>query len=399
MQFPDRKTGENSKNSLSSWIFAVLIVMTTLFLYREFQNAGWLDKFNFRESNLTLGISFLVGLVASVSSCLAVVGGVIIAFSEKYRSGEKDFFSRTVKPNFLFHIGRLITFFLLGGLLGVIGGTINISGNFVSVYTIVVAAIMGWLGLSILGIAPSLSGAGIRFFPGVTKKLIRLEESRHQAAPFLLGAITFFLPCGFTQSMQVLALVSGSFSKGALSLFLFALGTMPVLLALGIATTWARDKKFEVFQKVAGILILVFAIFTFKSALALQGVKTNMISSTANKERLPALPTGQAGGRQELQANERANGDSGNPEQIVEMRVTSRGFEPGVLKVKQNIPVRWKIMGDNVTGCTNKIVVPDLNIAKNIQSGENIVEFTPKKLGAIPFSCWMGMVRGKFLVE
>ncbi|PIU78695.1 MAG: hypothetical protein COZ28_03330 [Candidatus Moranbacteria bacterium CG_4_10_14_3_um_filter_44_15] len=143
MQFPDRKTGENSKNSLSSWVFAVLIITVVLFLYREFQNAGWLDKFNFRGSNLTLGISFLVGLVASVFSCLAVVEGVVIVFSEKYRSGEKDFFSRTVKPNFLFHIGRLITFFLLGGLLGVIGGTINISGNFVSVYTIVVAAIMG----------------------------------------------------------------------------------------------------------------------------------------------------------------------------------------------------------------------------------------------------------------
>jgi len=219
----------------------------------------------------------------------------------------------------------------------------------------------------------------------MTKKLIRLEESQHQAAPFLLGAITFFLPCGFTQSMQVLALVSGSFSRGALSLFLFALGTMPVLLVLGIAATWARDKKFGVFQKVAGILILVFAIFTFKSALALKGVKNSVISNIASIDR----------------AAEKDNSDvsSNQNEQKIEMSVTSRGFKPSTLKIKKGVPVKWIVKGVQVSGCTNKIIIPILGIAKNINSGENIISFTPTGTREIPFSCGMGMVRGKFLVE
>ena len=386
MQSPDHKKEGNLKNKggWPGWVWAVLIVIVAIFLYQEFQNTGWSGKINAQGSNATLGISFLVGLVASVSSCLAVVGGIVIAFSEKYQSGGKDFFGGAVKHNLFFHAGRLITFFLLGGLLGAVGGAINISGNFVSVYTIIIAAVMGWLGLSILGVIPPLSKIGVRFFPNVTKKIVKLEESQHQATPFLLGGLTFFLPCGFTQSMQVLALVSGSFLRGAFSLFLFALGTMPVLLALGVAAAWARERKFAVFQKVAGILILVFAVFTFKSALALKGVK-NSVMSTADKEQVAV--------------KDNPENISSRNEQVVEMSVTSRGFEPSIIRIKQNIPVRWKIMGDSVTGCTNKIIVPDLNIAKDIQSGENIVEFTPQKTGPVAFSCWMGMVRGRFVVE
>ena len=81
------------------------------------------------------------------------------------------------------------------------------------------------------------------------------------------------------------------------------------------------------------------------------------------------------------------------------MSVTSRGFEPSSLKIKKNVPVKWVVKGDEVSGCTNKIVIPSLNIAKNIKTGENIISFVPADAGEIPFSCGMGMVRGKFIVE
>lgn len=81
------------------------------------------------------------------------------------------------------------------------------------------------------------------------------------------------------------------------------------------------------------------------------------------------------------------------------MRVASWGFQPKVLKIKKDIPVKWIIKGDQITGCTEKIIVPELNIAKTLNSGDNIIMFTPNQLGEIPFSCAMGMVRGKFIVE
>lgn len=373
-------SGDQKTSDVASWVKAILIVAVLLVLFKIFQNTGVLNKIDFNGSEITFGIAFLIGLAASVSSCLAVVGALVIVFGEKYKSQGKNFYENAVKPNLLFHIGRLGTFFILGGLLGIIGGEINISGNFISVFTVIVAIIMAWLGLNILGLLPSISNMGLRMPGGLTKNWDNLKKSEHKMAPFLLGGLSFFLPCGFTQSMQIFALTSGGFLVGGLSLFLFALGTVPTLMILGITTSWTRNNKMAVFQKVAGFLIIFFAIYTLQSGLALSGVKTNVLSSGKDTQQTKDVK------------------DNSNA-QVVEMSITRSGFSPSVLKIKKGVPVRWVINGDSVTGCTNKIIVPSLNISKNISYGENIIEFTSDKVGEVPFSCWMGMVRGKFIVE
>lgn len=90
--------------------------------------------------------------------------------------------------------------------------------------------------------------------------------------------------------------------------------------------------------------------------------------------------------------------ESSSSEQVVEMHITYEGFKPSALTIKNGIPVKWIIYGDQVSSCTNKIIVPSLNISKSIVAGENIINFTPKTTGTIDFSCWMGMVRGKFVI-
>lgn len=372
---------DSKKFSLEEWLKALALVAVLFFLYRFFQNAGWVNAINVRNQNATLGVALLVGFVASLSSCLAVVGSIVIAFGERYDARSKSFFSGVVRPNLFFHIGRVATFFVLGGALGAIGGSINLSGSFVSIYTIIIAVVMAWLGLSILGIVPSISALGLRPPKFVTRLWARTEESEHKAAPFLLGAITFFLPCGFTQSMQILALASGSFSRGALLLSVFSLGTLPILFALGVSASWGRAKNLNFIQKAAGILVLAFAVFTLQSGLALRGVKTSVVSSAAEKN------------------TQNSNQDTTENFQTVEMHVTNQGFEPNVLTLKAGTPVRWRILGDQVSGCTSTIIISSFNISKSIRSGENIVQFMPRDKGTINFSCGMGMVRGKFVVE
>jgi len=382
---PGKDNSREEKTTFMQWLKAIIIVAIVLVVFRIFQDAGIVDNINIRGVEVSLGISFLVGIVASLSSCLIIVGGVIIAFGEKYKGEGKDFFSRAVKPNLIFHLGRLTTFFVLGGFLGLLGGQINISGNFVAVFSIAIALIMGWLGLNILGIVPSISNLGLGLPKSLTRHWDSLKSSEHKAAPFLLGVSSFFLPCGFTQSMQIFALTSGSFWTGGLSLLLFALGTVPSLLILGITASWSSSRKMVVFQKVAGILVVLFAFFTLQSGLALRGVATNVISTNDTKQTTPSSST------------EKKIDDKNV--QIVEMRVTSSGFQPAVLKIKKDIPVKWIVKGDQLSGCTNKIIVPSLEISKALVSGDNIINFTPKTTGTIPFSCWMGMVKGKFIVE
>jgi sulfite exporter TauE/SafE/copper chaperone CopZ len=387
-----------TKKSMLVWAQALLIAAVILLLYRFFINMGLLTRIAIGSTQITYGVAFLVGLVASVSSCLAVVGGVVLAFSEKYQARGENFFENAVRPNLLFQIGRLGTFFVLGGLLGSIGGELHISGNFVSFFTIAIAIVMGWLGLNILGLVPNISRMGLAMPQKLTSRWSKLKTSEQKTAPFMLGALSFFLPCGFTQSMQLFALASGSFLVGGLSLFLFALGTLPSLLAIGVAASWTKSRNIAVFQKVAGLLILTFAIFSLNSGLALRGVSSSVISSGSAKQKNLAedkndqnlnKPTPGAGSLAQDQASS----------QTVTMNVTASGFQPSVITLRQGVPVRWVINGQDVSGCTSTIIIPSFNISKSLQSGTNIVEFTPQKQGDIPFSCGMGMVRGKFIVK
>lgn len=223
----------------------------------------------------------------------------------------------------------------------------------------------------------------------LTKNWDRLKESEHHLAPFLLGGLSFFLPCGFTQSMQIFALTSGSFLVGGLSLFLFALGTVPTLLVLGVTASWTRTKKLVVLQKVAGFLVIIFAVYTFNSGLALSGVKATAVGTdNSGSASAPAAKPADNAGAQESQN-----------QQVVEMHVTYQGFQPAVLTVKKGVPVKWVVKGDQITGCTSRIIMPSFSISQNLQSGDNIIRFTPTQTGEIPFSCGMGMVRGKFIVQ
>lgn len=357
------------------WLEAVLIAGTVFFIYWIIQRMGILDKINLQSNQVSLGLAFLIGLAASVSSCLAVVGTVVLAFGEKYQSSDKNFFRGSLMPNFFFHAGRLATFFVLGGFLGIIGGQLNISGNFIAVYTIIIALIFLWLGLNILGFLPSIGALGLRMPKKFSVGWDRLKKSEHRLASFVLGGLSFFLPCGFTQSMQIFALASGSFLTASLSLFSFALGTMPVLLSLGITASWAKNRKIFALKKAIGFVIIIFALYTLQSGLAVKGINADFLS----RARQFVKEQGETG-EQNIISNEQSM-------QVAEMRVTSWGFEPSVLKIKNNIPVKFIIKGDQITGCTNKIVIPSLSIAKSLAKGENIIEFTPSEAGDIPFSC------------
>ncbi|MBU1202782.1 sulfite exporter TauE/SafE family protein [Patescibacteria group bacterium] len=363
------------KASFEQWLYAVLLLGGIYLVYKYLQWIGLLDWLNVDTSEINYSASFIIGIVASMSSCLVVVGAVVMSFATKYQASG-TFYDRNLKPHLLFHLGRLFTFFILGGVLGLIGSWVNISQNFTSWFTIFIALVLFWLALNILGFVPSLSTLGIRMPKKSMRVWKKLQQSEHVMAPIVLGAFTFFLPCGFTQSMQLFAMSSGSFIVGGMTMFLFALGTLPVLFGLGVATTRFKNMKTVVLQKTIGFVVFFFAFYTLSSGLALQGLDINFWHSNNISQ---------------------VQNTSGT--QIVNMVVDYSGYTPSVFKIQKGVPVKWLIDGQQVSGCTNQIIVPSLNIKQAINPGENIIEFIPQEEGTISFSCWMGMVRGKFIVE
>lgn len=366
---------KKTKPSAEQWFYSILLVGGIYLVYKYLQWIGLLSWLETDASDINYGASFIIGIVASLSSCLVVVGAVVMSFAAKYQA-QGSFYNRNLKPHLLFHFGRLSSFFLLGGVLGLIGSWLTISDNFISWFTVFIALVLAWLALNILGFVPSMSTLGIRMPKSSMSTWKKLQESEHALAPVLLGAFSFFLPCGFTQSMQLFAMSSGSFMTGAITLFLFALGTMPVLLGIGVATTKFKNMRAIVLEKAIGFIVLFFSFYTLSAGLALQGTDINFFSSGKEGAAI-----------------------QNDNFQVVNMAIDYSGYNPNVIKLQKDVPVRWVIDGQQVSGCTNEIIVPDFNIRQAINPGENIIEFTPNKVGTVSFSCWMGMVRGKFIIE
>lgn len=369
---------------LWQWAVAVVIAGGLVGAFALLQRSGLMNALGAASSGATYGVALLVGVVASLSTCLAVVGAIVIAFAETRQAAPgESAVSAVVRPNILFHVGRIATFAVLGGFLGLIGGELSLSGRLLSILTMTVAVFMLLLGLNILGFAPSLTRLGIKMPARLTSGLERMKTSRSPAMPLALGGLTFFLPCGFTQSMQIMSLGSGSFVRGALIMALFAVGTLPVLFTAGVTASWTRRHRVVIFQKAAGLLVIAFAVFTLTSGARLFGFTGRVTPGTTVTTPPVTTPP-----------------DTTSPTgQRIEMHVRYSGFEPAVLHVKKGIPVTFAVFGDQVTGCTNRIIIPGLNISRDIGPGENLITFTPTVSGSIPYSCWMGMVRGAIVVD
>lgn len=208
--------------------------------------------------------SFIIGLIASVSSCLAIVGGLVLSLSAKISQDNVS----DKKTFTLFHIGRIVSFAILGGLLGALGGAFGISFTLTAVLGIIASLVMLLLGLNLVGV---FSKNNITLPSGIFNFFRKVEHKT--LTPLIIGAATFFLPCGFTQSMQVSALGSGSFSSGALIMLTFALGTLPVLLLLSFGSaSFAQSKHAPLFFKSAGVVVVGLGLFALLGGLAGLGI-------------------------------------------------------------------------------------------------------------------------------
>lgn len=216
------------------------------------------------------GTAFLVGLIASVSSCMAVVGGLVLSMSANFAKGGDK-----VRPQVLFHISRLVAFFVLGGVVGAIGQVFQFGTTGIFILTLVVSVVLLILGINLLDVFPWAKKMQLTLPAIVGKRVQGLKNINHTLTPLLIGVATFFLPCGFTQSMQIYALSTGSFLMGAMTMFVFALGTLPVLALLSFSSLGVHTKtKSSVFFKTAGLIVIFFGVLNLLNGLAVYGIIT-----------------------------------------------------------------------------------------------------------------------------
>lgn len=318
----------------------------------------------------------VIGLVASISSCTAVVGGLVIAISSQLAKTQKNMSrAQRLKPHIYFNVGRLAGFAIFGAAIGFLGSSIQLSPTANGIFVVLVAVFMIILGANLLNLFPAHV---IRMPKILAHKIHDLSESQNPKAPMFLGALTFFLPCGFTQSMQLYALALQNPLQSSLVMLVFALGTMPALLGVGSMTAFSSGKKLARITTFAGAIVIVLGMSNAVNGAALLGYNVDGIFTQADAAERSIITNGT---------------------QYIQMEITdSFTYAPDVLRVQKGVPVEWSIFGGEFLGCANTLISPALGVNTYIRSGINTVRFTPQRTGKFTFSCSMGMIRGTMIV-
>lgn len=324
-----------------------------------------------------VAVALLVGLVAGISTCMALIGGLVLGLSARHAELHPEATTlQKFRPHLYFNLGRIVGYAVLGGLIGLIGQAFKPSTTLLGWLTMIIGAVMLFFGLKLIEIFPVLRDKSITLPSGIARLFglnKEVKEYSHKSA-MLMGALTFFLPCGFTQAMQLYAVSTGSFWEGMLVMGLFAVGTAPGLLGIGGLTSIVKGRKARIFFMVAGLAVILFGWYNITNG-----------SRLLNGEPQKKTP--------DISDNQATLGV-----QEVRMTQSARGYEPSVMKVKKGMPVKWIINSTSQFTCAASIVMPKFGISEVLSAGQNIITFTPTQAGEIPFSCSMGMYRGKFIV-
>lgn len=345
-------------------------------------------------------IALVVGITAGFSTCMALVGGLVLGLSAKHAEKHPDATAlQKFRPHIYFNTSRIVTFFILGGAIGGIGAAFQLSGIMLGLLMIAVGIVMLLLGLQLTRLFPRLSTGGLTLPSGLSRRLgidRREKEYSHKNAA-ILGSVSFFLPCGFTQAMQLYAISTGSFTTGALVMGLFAIGTAPGLLGVGGLASTIQGPAAKQFFKFAGVAVIAMALVNMSYGFNLTGWQRPEISAD-NKSEQTLDYTALTGEIEEAPAvNENAAANN----KLKAQYTVASGMIPTSFTVKANKDYILEVHSlEDGVGCMSTVLIPGLNnqVQYLLKNQTNKLPFKATRAGTYQITCAMGVPHGTIKV-
>ena len=244
-----------NKNTFFDYIIIFLLFILVWILALFFSNFEFIKMINFE--NMTLALIFLIWIVASLSSCLAITWWIVIWFSRFFDNNIT--LKWKLKTQLMFHLWRILSFFIFWWLLWIFWKYLENIGLLSNILLFLVWFLMVYMWFYMLNIFPSITKLWLNIPNFITKKIINIKNPKYAV---LIWGLTFFIPCWFTIMIQLQAIASSSFIFWGLIMSIFALWTMPVLFLIWLWSSYFKDKKFDLLNKFIAIIVIYFWIFT-----------------------------------------------------------------------------------------------------------------------------------------
>jgi sulfite exporter TauE/SafE len=345
----------------------------------------WLDSWFMNHSDMpklsrdmSYGLLILIGFLTSFH-CVGMCGPLILGYTAKSASsGHKSY-----GTHLLYGIGKTLSYTLIGALFGAFGSIVAFTPYTQGAVGVAAGIFLMLFGLHMLEVFPALSHFQIKA-PGFLMRFVGKEYRKH-SNPFVIGLLNgLMIICGPLQAMYVMAAGTGSWTEGATILFFFGVGTLPLLLGFGFLTSLLSANLTPKLLRASGLIVIILGAIMLNRGLAVTGtgVDFNTMVARMSQQLSPTV----------------AETPTCDTEQTIRMDVLKSSFSPNQFTLRKGVPVKWVINGKEINECNKAIVIPQYKMKIELKEGTQIVEFIPPETGVVPWSCWMGMIPGTFIV-
>ena len=197
---------------------------------------------------------FIVGLVGSLH-CIGMCGPLVLALPLSNQST-----GQRILGGLLYNVGRSVTYAILGLIFGIIGKGLSLVGiqQWISIIfggLLILAALLPGL----INLAPVIS----RITPGtdgLKSRMRSLLQQKKIYPLFLFGLLNGLLPCGLVYMAIMGAIINDSVANSILYMFLFGMGTLPVMFLLIYFSSLIKSKILSKIRKVIPVFIIILGI-------------------------------------------------------------------------------------------------------------------------------------------
>ncbi len=258
---------QNKKSSSNSYTDLLTIGIIILVIYLLIDKTVGFNFLPEIDKNLGYGMLFVIGLLTSIH-CIAMCGGINLSQTIAYSYEDKNWFSKH-KASILYNIGRVISYTIIGGIVGALGSAISFSGSARGIVAVISGAFMVIMGLNMFGTFKWLR----KLNPRMPKLLSdQTAEKIGKSGPLYVGLLNGLMPCGPLQAMQLYALGTGNMIAGAISMFLFSLGTVPLMFIFGATSAYLGKRFTANLMKVSAVLVMILGVIMLNRGFSLSGI-------------------------------------------------------------------------------------------------------------------------------
>jgi uncharacterized protein len=325
------------------------------------------------SQHLSLWLIFLLGLVTGFH-CIGMCGAFVVSYSTAAANTERS----AVGAHLSFAAGKTLSYTTIGALFGAVGAFVTFTPLLRGAAGVAAGLFLIVFGLNMLGLFAPLR----RFRLGLPAPLERWvhHEAGARHRPFVIGLLNgLMIACGPLQAMYVMAAGTGSATEGAKMLLAFGLGTLPVMLAFGAVASMLSSAVTHRLLRASGIIVVALGAVMINRGLILTGWGVDLASVVSRFEQVETSPPPVAGATQ-----------------TITMEANALGYQPSRFTLTRGVQVEWVVDATQLTECNRRIEIPSLGLAFDLKPGRQTFRFTPTQSGVVPWSCWMGMLRGQF---